>query len=145
MVRLQTAFRIPALSSPINATNTIHSFDFSYSIQPDRPRYNLNPIATLIISTPIMYVHKTRITYPSGSKMNAMCLIFPSVGRFLNVTPISSKRAHALSTSSTAIAMCPKPRPGSLFPLAYPWKFASDSVPWLCVSSRSAVHRDQIE
>ena len=35
------------------------------------------------------------------------------------------------------MAICPNPRPGSEFPLAYPWKLGSDSVPWLCVSSRT--------
>lgn len=45
------------------------------------------------------------IQYPSGSRINAMCLIFPSVRRFLNGTPNFSKRAHASSTLATVMAM----------------------------------------
>ena len=74
-------------------------------------------------------------THPSGSKINAMCLILPSVGRFLNWTPSFSNRSQAFSTSSTQMAIWPNPLPGSEFPLAYPLKLGSDSVPWLCVSS----------
>ena len=57
-------------------------------------------------------------THPSGSKMNAIFLIFPSLGFFLNCTPSCSKRSQAFSTSSTVMAMWPNPLPGSVFPLA---------------------------
>ena len=57
----------------------------------------------------------TSIQYPSGSKMNAIFFILPSVRRFLNGTPSRSKRAHASSTLATVIAMWPNPR-GSEFP-----------------------------
>ena len=50
--------------------------------------------------------------------MNAMFFILPSVSLFWKRTPSDSKRAQAFSMSSTEIAMWPKPRPGSWFPLA---------------------------
>lgn len=56
----------------------------------------------------------TSIQYPSGSKMKAILLIFPSVRRFWNGTPSLSKRAQAASTSSTVIAMWPNPRGSEL-------------------------------
>ena len=65
-----------------------------------------------------------------------MFFIVPSVNLFLNGTPNDSSLSHASSTFGTVMAMCPKPRPGSVFPLAYPWNSGSDSVPWLWVSSR---------
>lgn len=57
-------------------------------------------------------------THPSGSRMKAMCFILPSVRRFWKRTPSCSKRAQAASTSSTVMAMWPKPRPGSALPEA---------------------------
>lgn len=60
----------------------------------------------------------TTLAYPSGSRMNAMCLIFPSLGLFLKATPRRSNLSHAFSTSSTVIAMWPNPFPGSEFPFA---------------------------
>ena len=50
--------------------------------------------------------------------MKAMFFIFPSVSFFWKQTPRDSKRAQAASTSSTVMAMWPKPRPGSALPLA---------------------------
>ena len=81
-------------------------------------------------------LHTTSIQYPSGSRINAICLILPSVRRFLNGTPSRSKRAHASSTLATVIAMWPNP-----FESALPeWYgvFSNVSVPWLWVSSRIA-------
>lgn len=71
----------------------------------------------------------TSIQYPSGSKMNARKFIFPSLRRFLNVTPSLSKRAHAASTSGTVMAMWPKPF-GSSLPERY-GVVSRVSVPWL--------------
>lgn len=45
----------------------------------------------------------TSIQYPSGSRINAMLCIRPSVRRFLKFTFRDSKRSHAASRSSTEI------------------------------------------
>lgn len=82
------------------------------------------------------------MTHPSGSKINAMSLIFPSVNLFLNGTPSCSKRAQASWISGTVIAMWPNPFPGSVLPEAYPENDGSDSVPWLCVNSRTPSRRE---
>lgn len=82
-----------------------------------------------------------QLTHPSGSKMNAMSFILPSVNFFLKVTPSFSNLSHAALTFGTVMAMWPKPFPGSVFPEAYPPNDASDSDPWLCVSSRTPGHR----
>lgn len=77
-------------------------------------------------------------THPSGSLMKAMCLIFPSVRRFWNGTLYSSKRSQAAWMLSTTIAICPYPPRG--VPPPFPAWYSSpswDSVPWLCVSSKT--------
>lgn len=45
----------------------------------------------------------TSIQYPSGSRINAMLFIRPSVRRFLKFTFRDSKRSHAAGRSSTEI------------------------------------------
>lgn len=52
-----------------------------------------------------------------GVEKNGLTRILPSVVFFLKVTPRARRRSCSFSTSSTEMAMCPKPRPGSEFPL----------------------------
>lgn len=53
----------------------------------------------------------------------AMCFMRPSSGRFLNCTPSPSSRLHSASTSSTEIAMWPKPAsPGQLGRFGPGWR-----------------------
>lgn len=71
--------------------------------------------------------------------MKLLTRMRPSSGLFLNLTPSSSKRLHAASRSSTAMQMCPKPRPGSSLPLEYPLNSGSLSGHYylpLCPSIR---------
>lgn len=71
--------------------------------------------------------------------------LFKSLASLLDIVDGTNDRAHIhkgirLRTSipfvRTYMAIWPKPRPGSEFPLAYPLKSGSSSVPWLCVNSR---------
>lgn len=99
-------------------------------------RKELGITSTQYLGISVSFLEPNLMAYPSGSRMKATCFILPSVSFFWKGTPSCSKRVQALPTSSTVMAMWPKPRPGSAFPLAYPLKLGSDSVPWLCVNSR---------
>jgi D-mannonate dehydratase len=78
--------------------------------------YDFNPVADMRVLASRRETR--RIAYPSGSRTKAMPFSFPSLGFFLKATPSASNRAHALSTSSTVMAMWPYPLPGSVLPLA---------------------------
>jgi len=78
-------------------------------------------------------------THPSGSRINAkpFSIPFPSPTFFLNLTPILSKRSHALATSSTESARWPNPLEG---PSSLPEAYACSGSALSCVSSRRPIH-----
>jgi hypothetical protein len=94
------------------------SFPLREILQLQRARNNLNPIPFQQFQQGSHTRHRQHHTHPSGSKMNAIFFILPSVRRFLKGTLSFSRRAHASWMLSTVMAMCPKPLPGSELPFA---------------------------